>query len=93
MDKPYPFQGAPILSAHQKKAVHPQFLLEIHDKKFTEKMNTFFDSIKDKLPCSYDDIFDGEENQIKVFEYFVYLLHLLQLDKIKYEKNTNTLYL
>jgi len=69
------------------------FLLEIYDKKFTEQMNAFFDSIKGKLPCSYDEIFNNEDDQLKVFEYFVYLLHLLQLGKLKYQKETNFLYL
>ena len=69
------------------------FLLEIPDKKFTEKMIEFFDSIKNKLPCSYDEIFNDEDDQIKIFEYFVYLLHLLQVGKLKYQKETNFLYL
>ncbi len=69
------------------------FLLEIPDKKFTEKMIAFFDSIKNKLPCSYDEIFSDEDDQIKIFEYFVYLLHLLQIGKLKYQKETNFLYL
>ncbi len=87
-------KGEPLkIEPIDRISVKEEFLLEIHDKKFTEKMNKFFDSINDKLPCSYDDIFDGEENQIKVFEYFVYLLHLLQLGKLKYQKETNFIYL
>ncbi|MFW9998553.1 MAG: hypothetical protein ACFE9Q_01450 [Candidatus Hodarchaeota archaeon] len=73
--------------------IKTNFLLEIFDKKFTEKMDAFFESIKHKLPCSYDEIFDGEEDQIKIFEYFVYLLHLLQLGRLNYQKETNFLYL
>lgn len=69
------------------------FLLEIPKQKFTEKMMAFFDLIKSKLPCSYDEIFEDEHDQIKLFEYFVYLLHLLQLGKIKYQKESNFLYL
>ncbi|TKJ18071.1 MAG: hypothetical protein CEE43_18845 [Promethearchaeota archaeon Loki_b32] len=69
------------------------FLLEIPEKRFTDKMLAFFNVIKDKLPCSYEEIFENERDQIKIFENFVYLLHLLQLNKIKYEKNTNMLYL
>jgi len=69
------------------------FLLEIPEKRFTDKMLAFFNVIKDKLPCSYGEIFENERDQIKIFENFVYLLHLLQLNKIKYEKNTNMLYL
>ncbi len=69
------------------------FLLEIPEKKFTDKMMAFFNNIKNKLPCLYELIFEKELDQMKIFENFVYLLHLLQLGKIKYEKNTNTLYL
>jgi len=69
------------------------FLLEIYDKKFTEQMNAFFDSIKGKLPCSYEEIFNNEDDQLKIFECFIYLLHLLQLGKLKYQKETNFLYL
>lgn len=69
------------------------FLLEIPHKKFTEKMIEFFDSIKNKLPCSYDEIFDDVDDQIKIFEYFVYFLHLLQIGKLKYQKETNFIYL
>ncbi len=73
--------------------IKEDFLLEIPTKKFTDKMMEFFNSIKDKLPCSYEDVFKDEKTQSKLFENFVYLLHLLQLNKIKYEKNTNMLYL
>jgi len=69
-----------------------QFLLEIPKYKFTEKINAFYDRIKKKLPCFFEDVFDNELNQIEVYEQFVYLLHLLQLGKIKYQKDTNTLY-
>ena len=69
------------------------FLLEIPEKRFTDKMLAFFNSIKDKLPCSYEEIFEDESDQQKIFENFVYLLHLLQLGKIKYQKETNFLYL
>ena len=69
------------------------FLLEIPEQKFTEKMMAFYDIIKNKLPCSYEDLFEGAQDQIKIFENFVFLLHLLQLGKIKYQKETNFLYL
>ncbi|MFX1365038.1 MAG: hypothetical protein ACFFCE_02665 [Promethearchaeota archaeon] len=77
----------------EKIKLKETFLLEIPEKQFTDKMMAFFNSIKSKLPCSYELIFEDEVDQMKIFENFVYLLHLLQLDKIKYEKNTNTLYL
>ncbi|MFX1391651.1 MAG: hypothetical protein ACFE9Z_16420 [Promethearchaeota archaeon] len=76
-----------------KIVVNESFFLEIPDERFTEKMLAFFDKIKDKLPCPYDDIFNEEDEQLKIFENFVFLLHLLQLGKIKYQKETNYLYL
>ncbi|MFW9952467.1 MAG: hypothetical protein ACFFKA_20295 [Candidatus Thorarchaeota archaeon] len=70
-----------------------QFLLEIPRLKFTEKVNDFFNQIKDKLPCYFEDVFENEKDQLKIYEQFVYLLHLLQLGKIKYQKETKTLYI
>jgi len=69
-----------------------QFLLEIPRLKFTDKLNAFFNKIKTKLPCYFEDVFENKLDQIKIYEEFVYLLHLLQLGKIKYQKDTNTLY-
>lgn len=76
-----------------KGKIDDQFLLEIPKYKFTEKMTSFFNKIKEKLPCYFEDVFDDEGDQIIVYENFVYLLHLLQLNKIKYQKETNTLYI
>ena len=70
-----------------------QFLLEIPRYEFTEKINVFYDEIKKKLPCFFEDVFDNELDQIEIYEQFVYLLHLLQLGKVKYQKDTNTLYI
>ena len=70
-----------------------QFLLEIPRLMFTEKVIAFFNEIRNKLPCYFEEVFENEKDQIKIYEKFVYLLHLLQLGKLKYEKNTNTLYL
>jgi len=69
-----------------------QFLLEIPRLKFTDKLNAFFNKIRTKLPCYFEDVFENKLDQIKIYEEFVYLLHLLQLGKIKYQKDTNTLY-
>lgn len=76
----------------QKKDEGGVFILEVPKLKFSEKMTEFLNSIQDKLPCSFDEVFEDDSNQIKIFEKFVYLLHLLQLGKIKYQKETNTLY-
>jgi hypothetical protein len=70
-----------------------QFLLEIPKLKFTEKVDEFFGEIRNKLPCFFENVFEDDQEQIKIYEKFVYLLHLLQLGKIKYQKETNTLYL
>ena len=72
-----------------KEQVDGSFLLEIPRQKFTEKMMDFYKHIKSKLPCKFDELFDGFYDQIEVYEYFVYLLHLLQIGKITYEKKTN----
>ena len=73
--------------------VNQHFLLEVPEQKFTEKMMEYLKDIKKKLPCSFEIIFENEQDQAKIYEYFVYILHLLQLNKIKYEKNTKTLYI
>ena len=76
-----------------KGKIDDQFLLEIPKYKFTEKMMSFFNKIKEKLPCYFEDVFDDEVDQMIIYEKFVYLLHLLQLGKVKYQKETNTLYI
>ncbi len=70
-----------------------QFFLEIPKLKFTEKMNEYLQTIIDKLPCQFGDIFENEKDQMLLYEHFIFLLHLLQLGKIKYQKETKTLYI
>jgi hypothetical protein len=82
-----------VIKPIDKVYVKENFLLEIPSEKFTEKMMSFYEKIKRKLPCCYDDIFEDELDQIRIFEDFVYLLHLLQLNLIKYQKETKFLYL
>ncbi|MFW9821296.1 MAG: hypothetical protein ACFFE4_00080 [Candidatus Thorarchaeota archaeon] len=72
--------------------IKESFLLEVPEQKFTEKLMDFFNAIKNKLPCSFDEIFEDDHDQIEIYEKFVYLLHLLQLGNIKYQKDTNFLY-
>jgi hypothetical protein len=87
-------RGYPVTIAHLDKVKRKQsFLLEVPEFKFTEKIMKFFNAIKNKLPCSFEEIFENEQDQIEIYENFVYLLHLLQLGKIKYQKETNFLYL
>ena len=81
-----------VIEHVDKEEVQGDFLLEIPKHQFSEKMNDFFDSIKSKFPCPIDDIFEGEQDQIKIYENFVFLLHLLQLGRIKYQKESNFLY-
>lgn len=73
--------------------VTQDFLLEVPEQKFTEKMLDFFNHIMNKLPCSFEEIFEDEQDQIKIYEKFVYILHLLQIGKVKYQKETNFLYI
>ena len=87
-------RGGPITIEHLQKAkVKDKFLLEIPKHKFTEKMMMFYNFIRKKLPCSLEDIFEDYTEQEIIYENFVYLLHLLQLGKIKYLKETNVIYL
>jgi len=76
----------------EKRLISNDFLLEIPKHKFTEKMMRYFEQIKKKLPCKFNDIFD-ENEQIEIYENFIYVLHLLQLGKIKYQKDTDSIYL
>jgi len=89
LEKGEPLKIEPI----DKIKLKEDFLLEVPEKRFTEKMLAFFNIIKDKLPCPYEEIFGDELDQMKIFENFVYILHLLQLGKIQYQKETNFLYL
>jgi len=87
-------KGAPITIVHLDKVFSKEeFLLEVPEQNFTEKMIAFFNEIKKRLPCLFEEIFGREQDQAKIYEMFVYLLHLLQLGKLKYQKDTNTLYI
>jgi len=77
----------------KKQYIDKEFLVEIPSKNYTDRILIYFNKIKSKLPCSFEDIFEDDKDQIQIFENFVYLLHLLQLGKIKYQKETKTLYL
>ena len=76
----------------EKVDVKDTFLLEVPEQEFTEKMLNFYNDIKDKLPCLFDEIFEAEQSQIRIYKNFVYILHLLQLGKLKYQKETKYLY-
>ena len=76
-----------------KLKTNQDFFLEVPSQEFIEKILDFFNQIKKKLPCSFESIFEDEQNQIAIYKNFVYLLHLLQSGKIKYQKDTNFLYI
>ncbi len=87
-------KAPPVIIEHLRRDnVKEDFILELPTQKFTEKMLEFFKEIENKLPCSFDKIFDGIQDQIEIYEKFVYLLHLLQIKKIKYKHETSTIYI
>jgi chromatin segregation and condensation protein Rec8/ScpA/Scc1 (kleisin family) len=75
-----------------KEHIEEDFVVKLPKHKFTEKMLIFYEKIKDKLPCKFNEVFSDSKNQIQLYQNFVYLLHLLQLKKIKYQPETDTLY-
>ncbi|MFX1237712.1 MAG: hypothetical protein ACFFAS_20045 [Promethearchaeota archaeon] len=86
-------KGLIIKPVMRSNAQTGKFILEVPEQKFTDNMMDFFNSIIAKLPCFFEDIFEDDEDQIVIYEKFVYILHLLQSNKIKYQKETNTLYI
>lgn len=84
----------PYILEHLDKIAHKQeFLVEMPKQQFTDKMMKYFKEIQNKLPCSFDFLFEEIQNQDRIYEHFVYILHLLQMGKVKYQKQTNTLYI
>jgi len=81
-----------IYESIQEEKGNDEFIVEIPRYRFTEKMNIYFKSIQNMLPCSFDDIFEKEQDDKELCKNFVYLLHLLQSGKILYQKETNFLY-
>ena len=87
-------KGEPLTIKHLEPiGIKGNFLLVVPQQKFTDKISSFYDKIKPKLPCQYDKVFEEEQDQLKIYENFVYLLHLLQVGKIKYQKETDFLYI
>jgi hypothetical protein len=68
------------------------FLLNVPEHEFTEKIQRYFDQISYLLPCKFEELFAYESSQIKIYENFVYILHLIQLGIIKYNKEENLVY-
>ena len=87
-EKPHSF----VFESQEEEKVNDEFILEIPMLKFTEKMNKFFNSIQNMLPCSFESIFERERDDLTLCNNFVYLLHLLQTGKIKYQQETHFLY-
>ncbi len=69
------------------------FILKVPKLRYTEKMTQYLEEIKKKMPCSFNDIFEEEQDDINLCKNFVYILHLLQSGMIKFQKETNFLYL
>jgi len=67
--------------------------IEISEENFYDNMMQFYNNLKEKLPCYFDEAFDDYEDPWEAFQNFISLLHLLQLGKIKYQKETNFLYI
>lgn len=87
-------RSSPITIEHLNKMKSKEkFLLEVPKHKFTEKMMILFNDIKEKLPCFFEDIFSENQKQEEIYENFVYVLHLLQTGKLKYQRETDTLYI
>lgn len=87
-------RGYPVTIYHLDKVIVKQsFLLEVPELKFTEKIMNYYNNIKNKFPCLFDEIFENEQDQTIIYEKFVYILHLLQMGKIKYQKETDFLYI
>jgi len=68
------------------------FLLHIPEYEFTEKMERYFNQISQLLPCKFEELFASENDQIKIYENFVFVLHLIQLGILKYDKEENIVY-
>jgi len=68
------------------------FLINVPDENFTGRMINYYDIIKNKFPCEIQMLFEEIEDQLTIYENFVYLLHLLQLGIIKYQEDIKMLY-
>ncbi|MHA1150533.1 MAG: hypothetical protein ACTSR8_20125 [Promethearchaeota archaeon] len=77
----------------KKEITEEEFILEIPMQDFNMQMELYYKQIKAKFPCSLDELFESEEDQSEIFKNFVFLLHLFQLGKVQYQKETNFLYI
>lgn len=68
------------------------FLLRIPAHKFSEKIQGYFNQIIHLLPCKFEDLFTDEKDQLQLYEDFVYILHLIQLGIIQFNKEKNLVY-
>jgi chromatin segregation and condensation protein Rec8/ScpA/Scc1 (kleisin family) len=76
----------------ERGTISEDFVVDVSTHQFTEKMTHFYEKIKNELPCGFNEVFSGSQNQIEVYKRFIYILHLIQSKKIKYQPETNTLY-
>lgn len=77
----------------EKEITNEEFILEVPLHDFNQQIESFFLKIKDKFPCPFNNIFEDEQDQSEIFKNFVFLLHLFQLGKVQYQKETDYLYL
>jgi len=84
---------APIEIKHEEiEPVEDLFIVEIMEKDFTVRMMDYYEEVRQKVPCSFNEIFENETNKVNVYKKFVYLMHLIQSGRIKYQEETDFIY-
>jgi chromatin segregation and condensation protein Rec8/ScpA/Scc1 (kleisin family) len=76
----------------ERDTIEEEFVINVSSQQFTDEMMHFYENIKNDLPCGFNEVFKGSKNQIEVYKRFIYVLHLIQSKKIKFQPETNTLY-
>lgn len=76
----------------ERDNINEEFIIDISSQQFTDEMMHFYETIKNELPCRFNDVFKGSKNQIEIYKKFIYVLHLIQSKKIKFQPETRTLY-
>jgi len=84
-------EHVPFISP-EKINTDQEFILEVPSRNFNEKLEGYMAKIQSLLPCSFSKLFEHQKEQGKIFENFVYVLHLLQLGKLHYQKETHFIY-
>ncbi|MCP4761147.1 MAG: hypothetical protein GY870_05155 [archaeon] len=58
-----------------------------YDLPFQKSLSEFFSSIEKKLPCKLSDILSEALNMDDYYNWFIYILHLIQKHRIVYNKD------